>query len=37
MARYLKKKLEENGLDGELALTGCYRCTGCDLAPGKDL
>ena len=37
MARYLKKKLEENGLDGGLALTGCYRCTGCDLAPGKDL
>jgi biotin synthase-related radical SAM superfamily protein len=37
LARYLKKKLEENGLDGELALTGCYRCTGCDLAPGKDL
>lgn len=37
MARYLKKKLEENGLDGRLALTGCYRCTGCDLAPGKDL
>ena len=37
MARYLKKKLDENGLDGRLALTGCYRCTGCDLAPGKDL
>ena len=37
MARYLKKKLEENGLDGRLALTGCYRCSGCDLAPGKDL
>ena len=37
MARYLKKKLEENGLDGRLALTGCYRCSGCDLAPGRDL
>lgn len=37
MARYLKKKLDENDLDGRLALTGCYQCSGCDLAPGKDL
>ena len=37
LARYLKMKLDENGLDGSQALTGCYRCTGCDLAPGKDL
>ncbi len=37
MARYLKKKLDENDLDGRLALTGCYRCSGCDLVPGKDL
>ncbi len=37
LARYLKVKLDENDLDGSLALTGCYRCTGCDLAPGKDL
>jgi biotin synthase-related radical SAM superfamily protein len=37
MARYLKRKLDENNLDGRLALTGCYLCSGCDLAPGKDL
>jgi biotin synthase-related radical SAM superfamily protein len=36
LARYLKAALEKNGLDGSLALTGCYRCTGCDLAPGRD-
>jgi biotin synthase-related radical SAM superfamily protein len=37
LARYLRMKLDEKGLDGSLALTGCYRCTGCDLAPGRDL
>ena len=37
LARYLKMALERNGLDGGEALTGCYRCTGCDLAPGVDL
>ncbi len=37
LARYLKVKLDEKGLDGSLALTGCYQCTGCDLAPGRDL
>jgi biotin synthase-related radical SAM superfamily protein len=37
LARYLKRALEMNGLDGSEALTGCYRCTGCDLAPGVDL
>ncbi|MCX6673168.1 MAG: radical SAM protein [Methanothrix sp.] len=37
LARYLKKALEENILDGSAALTGCYRCTGCDLTPGRDL
>jgi biotin synthase-related radical SAM superfamily protein len=37
LARYLKRALEKNGLDGSLALTGCYRCTGCDLIPGRDL
>lgn len=37
LARYLKNALEKNGLDGSLALTGCYRCTGCDLIPGRDL
>jgi len=37
LARYLKRALENNGLDGSAALTGCYRCTGCDLTPGRDL
>lgn len=37
LARYLKEALEKNGLDGATALTGCYRCTGCDLIPGRDL
>jgi biotin synthase-related radical SAM superfamily protein len=37
LARYLKRALEKNGLDGSAALTGCYRCTGCDLIPGRDL
>jgi len=37
LARYLKTALEKNGLDGAAALTGCYRCTGCDLIPGRDL
>lgn len=37
LARYLKDALEKSGLDGGAALTGCYRCTGCDLIPGRDL
>ena len=37
LAGYLKKALEKNDLDGGAALTGCYRCTGCDLTPGRDL
>ncbi len=37
LAGYLKEALERNGLDGAAALTGCYRCTGCDLIPGRDL
>jgi biotin synthase-related radical SAM superfamily protein len=37
LARYLKRALEKNGLEGSAALTGCYRCTGCDLTPGRDL
>ena len=37
LARYLKEALEKNRLDGAAALTGCYRCTGCDLIPGRDL
>jgi biotin synthase-related radical SAM superfamily protein len=37
LTRYLKRALEKNGLDGNVALTGCYRCTSCDLIPGRDL
>jgi len=37
LAGYLRDALEKNGLDGAAALTGCYRCTGCDLIPGRDL
>jgi len=37
LARYLKTALEKNGLNGAAALSGCYRCTGCDLIPGRDL
>ena len=37
LARYLKRALDRSGLDGGAALTGCYRCTGCDLTPGRDL
>ena len=37
LARCLKGSLDKNGLDGGAALTGCYRCTGCDLTPGRDL
>ena len=37
LAHYLKAALEKNGLNGAAALTGCYRCTGCDLTPGRDL
>lgn len=37
LSRSLTNALEKNDLRGDLAQTGCYRCTGCDLAPGKDL
>ncbi|MBK7386430.1 MAG: radical SAM protein [Methanothrix sp.] len=37
LARYLRMRLDQKGLDGRLALTGCYCCTGCDLVPGRDL
>ena len=37
LARHLKRALEKNELRGDLAQTGCYRCTGCDLTPGRDL
>ena len=37
LARYLKRALDRNDLRGGAAETGCYRCTGCDLVPGRDL
>lgn len=37
LAHYLRSALDKNGLQGDLALTGCYRCTGCDLVPHRDL
>ncbi|MBN1236037.1 MAG: radical SAM protein [Methanotrichaceae archaeon] len=37
LACCLKDALEKSGLEGGRALTGCYRCTGCDLIPGRDL
>ncbi len=37
LARYARRALDRNDLRGDLALTGCYRCTGCDLVPGRDL
>jgi len=36
LARHLKEALDRNGLDAAAALTGCCRCTGCDLVPGRD-
>lgn len=37
LAFYLRRSLDRNDLCGSLALTGCYRCTGCDLVPHRDL
>lgn len=37
LACYLRKALDRNDLQGNLALTGCYKCTGCDLVPHRDL
>lgn len=37
LARYARRALDRHGLCGDLALTGCYLCTGCDLVPGRDL
>lgn len=37
LARYARRALDGHGLRGDLALTGCYLCTGCDLVPGRDL
>jgi len=37
LSEYLRRSLDRRGLRGDLALTGCYRCTGCDLVPHRDL
>ncbi len=37
LARFTRKVLDEHGLRGDVAETGCYRCTGCDLIPHRDL
>jgi biotin synthase-related radical SAM superfamily protein len=37
LARYLQRVLDEHGLRGDVAETGCYRCTGCDLIPHRDI
>lgn len=37
LAIHLRSALDRNHLSGDLAMTGCYLCTGCDLAPGRDL
>ncbi len=37
LAHYARRALDKQGLRGDMALTGCYLCTGCDLVPGRDL
>ncbi len=37
LASHARRALDSQGLRGDLALTGCYPCTGCDLAPGRDI
>jgi biotin synthase-related radical SAM superfamily protein len=37
LARYTRGILDEHGLRGDIAETMCYRCTGCDLIPHRDL
>jgi biotin synthase-related radical SAM superfamily protein len=37
LARYTRRALDKHGLRGDEALTMCYRCTGCDLVPHRDL
>lgn len=37
LVRRLKRVLDDHGLRGDVAETGCYRCTGCDLIPHRDL
>lgn len=37
LACYTRRVLDEHGLRGDIAETMCYRCTGCDLIPHRDL
>ena len=37
LARFARRVIDEHGLRGDVAETGCYRCTGCDLIPHRDL
>ncbi|NYT02961.1 MAG: radical SAM protein [Methanosarcinales archaeon] len=37
LARFTRRELDKNELRGDRALTMCYRCTGCDLTPHRDL
>jgi len=37
LASHTKRCLDREGLRGDCALTMCYRCTGCDLVPHRDL
>jgi biotin synthase-related radical SAM superfamily protein len=37
LVRYARRAMDRHGLRGDVALTGCYLCTGCDLVPGRDL
>ncbi len=37
LARITRKVLEENGLRADLAETMCLPCTGCDIAPHRDV
>ncbi|HQA61846.1 MAG TPA: radical SAM protein [Methanothrix sp.] len=37
LAGHLRRALDVHRLRGDVAETGCYRCTGCDLIPHRDL
>jgi biotin synthase-related radical SAM superfamily protein len=37
LAHHLRRALDKSDLRGDLAMTGCYPCTGCDLVPNRDL
>lgn len=37
LACHLQRALDKHGLRGDTAKTMCYRCTGCDIVPHRDL